>query len=58
MHFSYDDLRGANFSGTRMSVVIANQSMGLLRSEFKGANLEGANFSAPVSGTSPLNTPN
>ena len=45
VHFSYDDLRGANFSGTRMSVVIANQSMGLLRSEFKGANLEGANFS-------------
>jgi uncharacterized protein YjbI with pentapeptide repeats len=44
VHFSYDDMRGANFTGTRMSVVLANQSMGILRSEFKGANLDGANF--------------
>lgn len=44
VHFSYDDMRGANFSGTKMSVVIANQSMGLLRSEFKQSNLDGANF--------------
>ncbi len=44
VHFSYDDMRGANFKGTRMSVVLANQSMGILRSEFKGANLDGANF--------------
>ena len=44
VHFSYDDMRGANFTGTRMSVVLANQSMGILRSEFKSANLEGANF--------------
>lgn len=44
VHFSYDDMRGANFTGTHMSVVIANQSMGMLRSEFKAANLDGANF--------------
>ena len=44
VHFSYDDMRGANFMGTRMSVVLANQSMGILRSEFKGAKLDGANF--------------
>lgn len=44
VHFSYDDLRGADFRGTRQSVVVANQSMGLLRSEYKEANLQGANF--------------
>jgi uncharacterized protein YjbI with pentapeptide repeats len=44
VHFSYDDMRGANFTGTHMSVVLANQSMGMLRSEFKDANLDGANF--------------
>ena len=44
VHFSYDDMRGANFTDTHMSVVIANQSMGMLRSEFKAANLDGANF--------------
>ena len=44
VHFSYDDMRGANFTGTRMSVVLANQSMGVLRSEFKESNLDGANF--------------
>jgi uncharacterized protein YjbI with pentapeptide repeats len=44
VHFSYDDMRGANLTGTHMSVVIANQSMGMLRSEFKAANLDGANF--------------
>jgi len=44
VHFSYDDMRGVNLSGTRMSVVLANQSMGMLRSEFKSANLDGADF--------------
>jgi uncharacterized protein YjbI with pentapeptide repeats len=44
VHFSYDDLRGVNFKGTEMSVVLANQSMGMLRSEFKSANLDGADF--------------
>ncbi len=44
VHFSWDDMRGANFTGTKMSVVLANQSMGMLRSEFVNANLDGANF--------------
>jgi uncharacterized protein YjbI with pentapeptide repeats len=44
VHFSQDDMRGVNFTGTRMSVVLANQSMGMLRSEFVDADLEGANF--------------
>ena len=44
VHFSYDDMRGANFTGTNMSVVLANQSMGMLRSEFKSADLRQANF--------------
>jgi uncharacterized protein YjbI with pentapeptide repeats len=43
VHFSFDDMRGVNFTGTRMSV-LANQSMGLLRSEFKSADLRQANF--------------
>jgi uncharacterized protein YjbI with pentapeptide repeats len=44
VHFSFDDMRGVNFRGTEQSVVMANQSMGLLRSEFVGANLDGADF--------------
>lgn len=44
VHFSWDDMRGANFAGTRMSVNLANQSMGMLRSEFVDTKLEGANF--------------
>ena len=44
VHFSYDDMTGANFTNTNMSVVLANQSMGMLRSEFKEAKLDGANF--------------
>jgi uncharacterized protein YjbI with pentapeptide repeats len=44
VHFSYDDMRGVNFTGTQMSVVLANQSMGMLRSEFKSANLDNADF--------------
>ena len=44
VHFSYDDMHGANFTGTHMSVVLANQSMGMLRSEFNSADLDGANF--------------
>lgn len=44
VHFSYDAMRGANFSGTQMSVVLMNQSMGLLRSEFEDCGLQGANF--------------
>jgi uncharacterized protein YjbI with pentapeptide repeats len=44
VHFSFDDMRGANFSHAHMTVNIANQSMGLLRTEFMSANLDGANF--------------
>jgi uncharacterized protein YjbI with pentapeptide repeats len=46
VHFSFDDLHGANFSHADMSVVMANQSMGMLRTEFLGANLEGADFTS------------
>jgi uncharacterized protein YjbI with pentapeptide repeats len=45
VHFSFYDMRGANFSHAHMTVVMANQSMGLLRSEFNSSNLEGADFS-------------
>jgi uncharacterized protein YjbI with pentapeptide repeats len=44
VHFSFDDMRGANFSHAHMTVVIANQSMGLLRTEFVAAKLNGADF--------------
>ena len=44
VHFSYDSMKGADFAGTHMSVVLMNQSMGLLRSEFEDCELEGANF--------------
>ena len=44
VHFSYDDMRGANFSHAHMTVNMANQSMGLLGTEFIAANLDGANF--------------
>lgn len=44
VHFSFDDMRGANFSHADMTVVMANQSMGLLRTEFVAANLDGAKF--------------
>jgi uncharacterized protein YjbI with pentapeptide repeats len=44
VHFSFDYMRGANFSHTHMTVIMANQSMGLLRSEFISARLDGANF--------------
>ena len=44
VHFSFDDMRGANFSQADMTVVMANQSMGLLRTEFSSCNLDGANF--------------
>ena len=44
MHFSFYDMRGANFSHANMTVVMGNQSMGLLRTEFIAANLDGANF--------------
>lgn len=44
VHFSFDDMRGANFSHAHMTVVMANQSMGLLRSEFMSAKLDGADF--------------
>ncbi|MDI3309346.1 MAG: pentapeptide repeat-containing protein, partial [Acetobacteraceae bacterium] len=37
VHFSFDDMRGANFSHANMTVVIANQSMGLIRTEFNSA---------------------
>lgn len=43
-HFSFDDMRGANFSQAHMTVNMANQSMGMLRTEFVAAQLDGANF--------------
>jgi uncharacterized protein YjbI with pentapeptide repeats len=46
VHFSFYDMRGANFSRAHMTVVMANQSMGLLRSEFMSANLDGADFTS------------
>lgn len=45
VHFSLYDMRGANFSHADMTVVMANQSMGLLRTEFNGCDLDGASFS-------------
>ncbi len=44
VHFSFYDMRGVNFSRAHMTVVMANQSMGLLRTEFIGSNLDGADF--------------
>jgi uncharacterized protein YjbI with pentapeptide repeats len=44
VHFSGDDMRGAIFKRSSQSVVLANQSMGMLRSEYVGANLDGADF--------------
>jgi uncharacterized protein YjbI with pentapeptide repeats len=44
VHFSFDDMRGASFSHADMTVVMANQSMGLLRTEFTGCALDGADF--------------
>ena len=44
VHFSFDDMRGANFSHAHMTVIMANQSMGLLRTEFIATKLTGANF--------------
>ena len=46
VHFSLYDMRGANFSHADMTVVMANQSMGMLRTEFNGCDLDGANFTA------------
>jgi uncharacterized protein YjbI with pentapeptide repeats len=44
VHFSFDDMRDANFSHAHMTVIMANQSMGLLRTEFIAAKPNGANF--------------
>jgi hypothetical protein len=44
VHFSFYDMRRANFANAHMSVVMSNQSMGLLRTEFMASNLDGANF--------------
>jgi len=44
VHFSFDDMREADFSNGHMTVVMANQSMGLLRTEFISAKLLNANF--------------
>jgi uncharacterized protein YjbI with pentapeptide repeats len=43
VQFSFDDMRGANFSHANMTVNVANQSMGMLRTEFISAKL------APIS---------
>jgi uncharacterized protein YjbI with pentapeptide repeats len=44
VHFSFDDMRGVDFSHAHMTVVMANQSMGLLRTEFIAAKLDAADF--------------
>jgi uncharacterized protein YjbI with pentapeptide repeats len=44
VHFSFDDLRGAKFVQADLAPVMMNQSMGLLRTEFDGAKLQGADF--------------
>jgi len=44
VHFSGDDMRGAIFTRSSQSVVLANQSMGMLRSEYVSANLDRADF--------------
>lgn len=44
VHFSFDDMRGVSFAHAHMSAVIANQSMGLLRTEFMSCDLDGADF--------------
>jgi uncharacterized protein YjbI with pentapeptide repeats len=44
VHFSYDDMRGAKFSHAHMAADMRNQSMGLLRTEFMSARLDGADF--------------
>jgi uncharacterized protein YjbI with pentapeptide repeats len=38
------DLSGADFTGARLAPDLRNQSMGLTRTEFSGANLSGADF--------------
>lgn len=42
--FALDDMHGANFSHAMMAADMRNQSMGLIRTDFSGANLVGANF--------------
>ena len=44
VHFSFDDMRGAIFAHSHMTVNIANQSMGMLRTEFIDALLDNADF--------------
>lgn len=43
--FHLADMRGADFSGLKASADMRNQSMGLIRTEFTGARLTGADFS-------------
>jgi uncharacterized protein YjbI with pentapeptide repeats len=43
--FHLADMRGADFSRLKASADMRNQSMGLIRTEFTGALLTGANFS-------------
>jgi len=44
VHFSFDDMRGARFAHAHMTVDMRNQSMGMLRTEFMSARLDGADF--------------
>jgi uncharacterized protein YjbI with pentapeptide repeats len=44
VHFSFDDMRGANFSHAHKTVIMPNQSMGLIGSGFISTRLDGANF--------------
>jgi uncharacterized protein YjbI with pentapeptide repeats len=52
--FSRFDLSGADFSHAMMGADMKNQSMGLMRTDFSGANLAGANFAAADLGRASL----
>jgi len=52
--FSRFDLSGANFSHAMLGADMKNQSMGLMRTDFAGANLAGADFTAADLGRASL----
>jgi uncharacterized protein YjbI with pentapeptide repeats len=52
--FSRFDLSGADFSHAMMGADMKNQSMGLMRTDFSGANLASANFTAADLGRAAL----
>jgi uncharacterized protein YjbI with pentapeptide repeats len=52
--FSRFDLSGADFSHAMLGADMKNQSMGLMRTDFAGANLAGANFAGADLGRASL----